>query len=583
MADLFKYVQTQPYILAGAGAIVGATSITLKSFNGIDGTPLTMTDFGSIGFGTLEPGNGANEEQISFTGVTHNLNGTATLTGVKNVLFVAPYTQTSGLSKTHAGSTSFVISNTSGFYDHLTAKSDDETVTGVWTFTNPNYPRIDTATPYPTDDQQFATKKYVDNVAVSGAPDASTITKGISKLSAAPTSPTDPIAVGDNDTRLPTQSENDALVGTVGTPSSTNKYVTNDDTSITPSGTKAIRWNSGAYPAADGSAITGITTHITATAGENLSLNDALAVITTYQPAGEITLDNYSSVTNGGNFAVGNHTDRILLITVMVEGATNAVDITGCSYNGSNLPVVATAPVVGSGSIYGKMVTFKYVNPPVGNYPIVATVSGATFTSIQAYSYYNVDQSTSIGFTQSGANNSNVPRTTTITPTSPNEVALAFLGVLSLSGSYTLTFNGVNGSNILTTNSRLGGGTSAILPTTSNVTTVGNWTGGGSMYYNGFINLTLKPANPSITAVVKTNATNALRTNTFVGFANSAATANTSVEVNVGTYQVLSGLTPAAIYYLSDTPGTLSLNPGTITKKIGLSMSPTILLIKDTV
>lgn len=145
MADNFKYAQLQPFSLAGAGAVIGATTITLKSFATIDSDGVTglleMTDFGTIGFGTLQPGEGTLEEQISFTGVTQNVNGTATLTGVKTVDFLYPYTQTSGLAKTHAGSTSFVISNTSGFYDELTSKDNDETINGVWTFnTPPNTP-----------------------------------------------------------------------------------------------------------------------------------------------------------------------------------------------------------------------------------------------------------------------------------------------------------------------------------------------------------------------------------------------------------------------------------------------------------
>lgn len=180
MADNFLYVQNQPTSLAGAGASIGDTSIVLTSFLQIDGTTtLTMADFGSIGFGTLEPGNGVQEEQVSFTGVTQNSNGTATLTGVKTVLFISPYTQSTGLAKTHAGGSQFVISNTSGFYDRLTSKNDDETIAGTWTFTNPNYPRMDTTTPYPTDNEQLATKGYADSLAFAGAPNASTTVKGI--------------------------------------------------------------------------------------------------------------------------------------------------------------------------------------------------------------------------------------------------------------------------------------------------------------------------------------------------------------------------------------------------------------------
>ena len=66
MADTFKYAQVQPFSLSGAGAITGDITLTLKSFKTIDGVNLAMTDFGTIGFGTLEPGNGTYEEQISF-------------------------------------------------------------------------------------------------------------------------------------------------------------------------------------------------------------------------------------------------------------------------------------------------------------------------------------------------------------------------------------------------------------------------------------------------------------------------------------------------------------------------------------
>jgi hypothetical protein len=60
------------------------------------------------------------------------------------------------------------------------------------------------------------------------APDASTTVKGVAKTSVAPVSASNPIVVGDNDGRVPTQGENDALVGNntdiaVGTG---NKYVT---------------------------------------------------------------------------------------------------------------------------------------------------------------------------------------------------------------------------------------------------------------------------------------------------------------------------------------------------------------------
>lgn len=182
MSNNFLPLQAQPFSLAGSGAIIGDTSLTLKSFTDIDGNLITMSELGLVAFMTLEPGNGTLEEQISFSGVTQNTNGTATLTGVSSVTFASPYTKTSGLKKTHAGSTIAILSNTSGFYNQFVAKDDDGTISEVLTFTAPNYPQIDVPATLPTLDGQFATKKYVDGVAVSGAPNANTTTKGIVQI-----------------------------------------------------------------------------------------------------------------------------------------------------------------------------------------------------------------------------------------------------------------------------------------------------------------------------------------------------------------------------------------------------------------
>lgn len=74
-------------------------------------------------------------------------------------------------------------------------KTGDETIAGIKTFTSiPVLPNTN-----PTTDNQAARKKYVDDIAVSGAPDASSTVKGISKLTVNPATPTNPIAVGSND------------------------------------------------------------------------------------------------------------------------------------------------------------------------------------------------------------------------------------------------------------------------------------------------------------------------------------------------------------------------------------------------
>lgn len=171
-----KYVQTLTFYQAGSGNIVGATTVTLTSFSDIYGNVLTMTDFGDKGYGTCESDT-TNEEAFTFTGVTANANGTYTLTGVKTALAKSPYTETSALIRQHAGGSKVVITDNVAFWNTFANKQNDETITGQWTFNS--FP----ITPSNSD--------------------ASTTVKGVTKLSVAPASASNPIAVGTNDTRIP--------------------------------------------------------------------------------------------------------------------------------------------------------------------------------------------------------------------------------------------------------------------------------------------------------------------------------------------------------------------------------------------
>lgn len=170
MADLRKYVQGQDYTLAGAGVGISDTTIVLNSMLLPNSNELvTMTMFGIIGFATLEPET-TREENISFTGITQNGNGTASLTGVvRGLKLVDPYDQSLSLRQSHAGSTILRITNNVQFYDSFANKYDDEDIAGVtWTIDNPVVSR------------QIANKAYVDAAIVGGGVPASSTTPGIS-------------------------------------------------------------------------------------------------------------------------------------------------------------------------------------------------------------------------------------------------------------------------------------------------------------------------------------------------------------------------------------------------------------------
>lgn len=287
-------------------APIGTSDVTIavKNLADIYGNDVEMT--GSIQYATLEPESANNQEIISFTGITSVSTNVWNLTGVTRGLDAQPtngvYGNDVANRRAHASSVDCILSDSPQVWDDKTSKSEAETITGVWTFS------ASPIVPTPTTADQAATKDYVDGVVASGAADAGTNTKGISRLSYSPTvtigtatmtiaSPcvvsftahgltlndsvqftttgalptwlnvstnyfvistgltadafqvsaslgwaaintsgsqsgthtlykTTPVAVGSLDTRLPTQSENDALVGTFWTPSSTNRYVT---------------------------------------------------------------------------------------------------------------------------------------------------------------------------------------------------------------------------------------------------------------------------------------------------------------------------------------------------------------------
>jgi hypothetical protein len=68
----------------------------------------------------------------------------------------------------------------------------------------------------------------------------------------------------------------------------------------------------------------------------------------------------------------------------------------------------------------------------------------------------------------------------------------------------------------------------------------------------------------------------------FVGFATTSISAlATGTWATHGVISVFSGLTQGVQYYLSNTPGAIATSVGTVTKKVGIALSSTMLLITN--
>lgn len=172
-----------------AGISATASSMTLSSFyispTGQEVQKLQMSDFGDKGYATLEPGSSNRQEFISFTGVTQNADGTATLTGLaRGIEPISPYTASTTLRFAHAGGTTLILSNDPAFQAEVARRRNDESILGLWTFSSTTIPILDAAVTATTS-EQFATKRYVDNVAVQGSATSSEAVGGIVELATA--------------------------------------------------------------------------------------------------------------------------------------------------------------------------------------------------------------------------------------------------------------------------------------------------------------------------------------------------------------------------------------------------------------
>lgn len=165
-AAAFTPVQASQFVLAGAGATSGATTIQLTSFTLPDPnhTKISMSMFGSVGYAVIDPQT-SKIENVSFTGVTQNANNTATLTGVSRGLsFYSPYAASTTLALSHSGGAYLILTNSAAFYGKEFAFVNNPSfITSPWYFTDP--PTFYNAA---TSTNQAASVAYVNGVAFGG-------------------------------------------------------------------------------------------------------------------------------------------------------------------------------------------------------------------------------------------------------------------------------------------------------------------------------------------------------------------------------------------------------------------------------
>lgn len=181
-----KYLSCPSKILS-TSISSSATSFKLNNIKGWDGNDLTSADFGTEAFAVIRNANNTILELIEFDPTTI---ASASITILRRGL------------KFTGDLTTEVAANKLAW-----TKGDTYIDIGV-----------DTPQMY-----QWL-QEYIDTAIPAGGVPATTTVQGISKASVAPADSAQPIFVGDNDPRVPTADENDAMAGDA-TPSSVNKFL----------------------------------------------------------------------------------------------------------------------------------------------------------------------------------------------------------------------------------------------------------------------------------------------------------------------------------------------------------------------
>jgi len=363
-----------------------------------------------------------------------------------------------------------------------------------------------------------------------------------------------------------TEDQQDALAGTSGTPSDTNRYVTNDDTA-TAGANKVLRLDgSGNLPTVSGENLTNLvitngrirTSYI---AGENITAGNSVVV----QNTGGVI--NTSVTANSGNPMVLNLTttaDNCWLVGVAGSSTLETFSsLTNATQRGT------------TAATFGAFFDSNAAKTPAGAYSMsvaltgsgclgsavaIKPLSGSSIAYINVSQIVNTAASISVSHTTSGSNRLAI-------------IALFDRG----NGTQTVTYGGVSATSIA------GNGYTRLFyimnPPTASTNVIATRSNNSSTFAMWVATYT--GVDALLPLLYRTNSTNNdYLANQFLGIAAETKTAGQSCLVDLIVSNQFTFLQPGATYYLSNTSGEIATSAGSQSRKIGLAISQTELLIK---
>lgn len=307
------------------------------------------------------------------------------------------------------------------------------------------------------------------------------------------------------------------------------------------------------------------------TAAETITAGQAVSV-GPYQTDGGILYDTTGNVSasNSTSITIGANSNRQLVVGIV--SGTNTV--TGVTYNS-----VAMTQIEGFSYNAGNKHQYIFIlpAPSTGANTLTITMSSGTCNGFTYYSIYNASQSTS---PDNHSNGTGIDPSASIAT-----VAAGCMGFGWADGGF--IESAVSGTaryeHKLGTGTSPWSGSSGQAPAAGNTVSIAESTSGNQ---SGVSVITIAPITSVLSRMYKASAAAATnqywnKYQPFMGFAASSVTVDNTFGVVIAGISTQSALTFPNNYYLSDTAGAVSTSPGTNTRKAGIGVSATELLVTN--
>src|SRR5581483_2089024 len=371
-----------------------ATTFQVNNIKGWDGNNLTSANFGTVAYVVFR--NSTNTLMEIFEIDPTTIASSSITINKRGLDFNGGTSEVSANKLAWPANDTLVDfgSDTAQLFKNYMDKSLDENIAGIKTFSS------SPIVPTPTTATQAANKSYVDGVAIAGAPDSSTSVKGIVKMSVAPVSATSPIAVGDNDSRVPTANQTAALAG-----NDTSIAVGSGNKVVTQTG---LQNQAETYAASTGSANAYV-----------LTLSPAPTAYASGQCfAFKANFANTGSATLNVNSLGAKTIKRLDGATSLVSGDIANGQVVLVEYDGTNFQMLTPSAIAPQAALTWKSVTASYtassssgtqnIAHGLGKTPSMVRITalyapGASTTMSMSYGHYDGTNSKCVFINNNGA------------------------------------------------------------------------------------------------------------------------------------------------------------------------------------